>query len=250
MSRNQPTVPARASTAPRMLTDMLVTNPAKIKVRPNARTIGQTVGAGSCMVDGVVSRVSIGDSEAILFPVFSAADDVDRRENDHPHGVHKMPVKGQNIDALGVLLSYISKQGEQQYRCDAQQAYRDVEGMQPNERIVGGSEKVGLNRKTFVVDQVAPLTSCAGEKNHSEGECQKPPQCEGTNLCALQRFHGELNRQTARKQTNREEDRDMQHVFGHGPRQTPADVKKIGHDKNGKNRTLGRNQAIHPDAAA
>ena len=120
MSRNQPTVPARASTTPRMLTDMLVTNPAKINVRPNARTIGQTVGAGSCMLDGVVCRVSIGDSEAILFPVFSAADDVDHRENDHPHGVHKMPVKGQNSNALGVFRSYISKQGEQQYGCHSQ----------------------------------------------------------------------------------------------------------------------------------
>src|SRR6266851_9236274 len=75
------------------------------------------------------------------FLFFSAADDVDHRENDHPHGVHKMPVEGQNVDALGVLLrSYISKQGEQQYRCHAQQAYRDVEGMQTNERIVGCSE--------------------------------------------------------------------------------------------------------------
>src|SRR6266851_7097241 len=119
MSRNQPTVPASASTAPRMLTDMLVTNPAKINVRPNARTIGHTVGAGSCTVDGMVSRVSIGDSEAILFPVFSAADDVDHRENDHPHGVHKMPVKGQNSNALGVFRSYISKQHQQQYRCNA-----------------------------------------------------------------------------------------------------------------------------------
>src|SRR5882672_2839471 len=110
MSRNQPTVPARASTAPRVLTGMLVTNPAKNNVRPNARTIGQTVGAGSCTVDGVASRISTGDSEAMLFPVSSAPNHVDHRENNHPHGVHKMPVKGQNIDALGMLLSYISKQ--------------------------------------------------------------------------------------------------------------------------------------------
>src|SRR5437899_11458370 len=114
----------------------------------------------------------------------SAPNHVDHGENNHPHGVHKMPVKGQNIDALGVLLSYIAKQGSQQYRCHSPHAYRDVEGMQTNERIVGGSEQVGLNRKTFVVDQVAPLKSCAGEKQRSEGECQRPPQCEGTNLCA------------------------------------------------------------------
>jgi len=52
--------------------DMLVTNPAKINVTPNARTIGQAVGAGSCMVAGGVGLVSIGDSQAILFLIFSA----------------------------------------------------------------------------------------------------------------------------------------------------------------------------------
>jgi hypothetical protein len=51
---------------------MLVTNPAKINARPKARTIGQTVGAGTCMIARVVCRVSIGASEAIFFLIFSA----------------------------------------------------------------------------------------------------------------------------------------------------------------------------------
>src|SRR5260370_16680582 len=161
-----------------------------------------------------------------------------------------MAVKGQKIGALGVLLSYISKQREQQYRCYGYEAYRDVEGMQTDKRIVGCSEQVGLDRETFVVDQVAPLTSRAGEKKRSKCERQKPPQSEGANLLFLPRFPGPVNRETARKQTNREEDRDIQHVFGRGPRQTPADVKKIGHDKNGKNRELHPTQPNHTDAPA
>ena len=93
-----------------------------------------------------------------------------------------MPVKGQNIDTLGMLLLYVPGQREQQYGCDGEEANRHVEGMQADERIVGCSEKVGLDRETFVVDQVMPLTSCASEKNCSESEGQKPPEREGGNL--------------------------------------------------------------------
>jgi len=50
-----------------------------------------------------------------------------------------------------------------------------VEGMQTDEGIVGCSKEIGLDRETFVIDQVAPLSCCAGEKNRSECECQKPP---------------------------------------------------------------------------
>jgi hypothetical protein len=53
-----------------MLTDTLVSNPVKTNVIPNAKTIGQAVGAGSCKVPGVICRVSTGDSKAV--PFFSA----------------------------------------------------------------------------------------------------------------------------------------------------------------------------------
>src|SRR5258706_10571014 len=104
-----------------------------------------------------------------------------------------MPVKGQNIDALGVFLSYISKQREQQYRCYGYEAYRDVEGRQTDKRIVGCSEQFGLDRETFVADQVSPLTSRGGEKKRSKRERQKPPQRQGANVFVLQRFHTPMN---------------------------------------------------------
>jgi len=88
-----------------MLTDMLVTNPAKINVRPNAERSAKRWARVVALVPGVVCNVSIGDCEAHPLAYSSAPDDVDHRENDHPDGVYKMPVKGQNIDALGVLLS-------------------------------------------------------------------------------------------------------------------------------------------------
>src|SRR6185369_14857605 len=64
--RNQPTAPAITRTAPRTLTDALVTSPAKSSVVPNASTIGHAVGAGSSMVFGV------GDSLAIRMSLLTA----------------------------------------------------------------------------------------------------------------------------------------------------------------------------------
>src|SRR6266478_9238799 len=71
-SRNQPTAPATARTAPSRLTEAAVTSPAKTSVKPNARTIGHAVAAGAS--------------------IFSNSDDIDHRENDDPDGIHKVPV--------------------------------------------------------------------------------------------------------------------------------------------------------------
>jgi hypothetical protein len=51
-----------------MLTDALVTNPAKTNVKPKARTIGQAVGAGSSIVRGAraVATDSSSASDAIF----------------------------------------------------------------------------------------------------------------------------------------------------------------------------------------
>jgi hypothetical protein len=46
-----------------MLTEALVTIPAKISDMPKARTIGQAVGAGSCKVAGVACGASIGNTD-------------------------------------------------------------------------------------------------------------------------------------------------------------------------------------------
>jgi len=48
-----------ANIAPRMLSHALVTIPAKSSATPNARTIGQAVGAGTFMAADALSRVSV-----------------------------------------------------------------------------------------------------------------------------------------------------------------------------------------------
>ena len=56
-SRNHPTQPVTKRIAPRILTEGLVSSPAKSRVMPNARTTGQGVGAGRLTVPGVASGV-------------------------------------------------------------------------------------------------------------------------------------------------------------------------------------------------
>src|ERR1700690_1893862 len=91
-SRNQPTQPATDSRAPRQLTDVLVTRPAKISAAPRAEMNGHAVGAGTSIsrrAGGLSFNCSVVDSLAIDT---SASKNVNYRENDNPYGVDKMPV--------------------------------------------------------------------------------------------------------------------------------------------------------------
>src|ERR1700739_4228616 len=86
-SRNHPMTPLIARIAPRRLTDGLVTIPAKTRVRPKARMIGQAVVSGISILSVRLSaRGSV--SVLILFSIqlfHSAADDVDHGEDHDPN---------------------------------------------------------------------------------------------------------------------------------------------------------------------
>src|SRR5271165_4093221 len=59
--RNQPTAPASHSTPPRMLSEALVSSPAKISDAPSASRKGHAVGAGSTTVSGLPVTFWSGD---------------------------------------------------------------------------------------------------------------------------------------------------------------------------------------------
>ena len=87
-----------------MLTEALVTRPANSSVMPNARMIGQAVGAGSVIVPGAASVASAREFRRIhvtLLP--SATDDVNHREHNDPDRINKMPIQRKDFDALAVL---------------------------------------------------------------------------------------------------------------------------------------------------
>jgi hypothetical protein len=68
-SQNHPTQPVTVKNAPRMLTNALVTNPAKTNVRPKARIMGHAVGAGSSIVP-CISLSVFGDSSSVSDAIF------------------------------------------------------------------------------------------------------------------------------------------------------------------------------------
>src|SRR5580698_414437 len=103
-SRNQPMLAATNRIPPRVLTDELVTNPARSRVILNARTMGQAVGAGRRMVLGAASGVCGRDSAEFMRSERSlAADDVNDREHNHPNHIHKMPIQRKNLCPFPVL---------------------------------------------------------------------------------------------------------------------------------------------------
>src|SRR5260370_6076145 len=59
-----------------------------------------------------------------------------------------------------------------------------------------------------------------------------------------------MNRETAGKQTDREKKRDTENVLWHGARQTLADIEEVRHHKDCEDRSLGGDQAEHPDLPA
>jgi len=105
--------PLIARTAPRRLTDEVVTKPAKTKVKPKARMIGHAVGAGISMISLTLS-VRPDVSVFTLFSI-SASNHVNDSEDHDPNCVHEVPIKRQDLDALGMFLLYRSEDCESHY---------------------------------------------------------------------------------------------------------------------------------------
>src|SRR5208337_4322843 len=94
--------------APSMLTDTLVSSPARINEAPRASRKGHAVGVGRTTVLGLPaacwSRVSIVES--------LPRDKVHNAEHNNPHGIYKMPVHGENLDLRRVLVPHVAQRRE------------------------------------------------------------------------------------------------------------------------------------------
>ena len=123
--------PLIARIAPRILTGELVTIPAKTKVKPKARMMGQAVGAGISMIFLWLS----GPANVSRFALFSisAPNHVDHSEDHDPNCVHEVPIKREDVDALGMFLLYRTEDGESHYGAQREQANNYVKAVQPDE---------------------------------------------------------------------------------------------------------------------
>src|ERR1700691_527679 len=200
ISWNQPMLAATNRIPPSMLTELLLTNPAKSRVILKARTMGQAVGAGRWMVLCAASGVCDRDSAGLMRSQLSlAADNVNHSEHNHPNHIHEMPIERKNFRALAVLRFHFAKERENHGQGDRKQTHRDVKRMQPDKRVVRGAEKIRAHRQTFVVNQVMPLAARTDQKNRAESQGQEPPQSKRAHFHLPQRSHGQMDRQAARE---------------------------------------------------
>jgi len=161
-----------------------------------------------------------------------------------------MPIQRQNLGSFGVFLLHITKEREDRDRCESKQANRYVKRMQTDQRVVGGTEQIGLEGQAFVVDQVPPLRRRAPEEDRAQDDCEKPPEAESALAPVSQPPDGKVNRQAARQQTNRIENGDVQNIFGLRAGDALPDVENVGDHEDREDRAFGRDQAIHSHGAA
>src|SRR5262249_34626240 len=89
------------TTTPTIVTIKWVTNPAKMSVKPNARTIGQAVGAGT--------RIECCRCSVICLP----SDHVNHRKHDHPNCVDEVPIPREKLEPAGLAV-HASAKGERE----------------------------------------------------------------------------------------------------------------------------------------
>src|SRR5882762_2917747 len=132
-ARNHPTQPASASAAPRTLTDMLVTSPAKRRVAPKAKMNGQAVGAGTSIMRGV-RKVSFNCSDIVAIST-SAPENVNYGKNHNPYCVDEMPVHREHLDVTRLLHSHTATKSEHRNGHEHDETCGDVKRVQPDKRV-------------------------------------------------------------------------------------------------------------------
>src|SRR5580698_5195043 len=245
-SRNQPTQPANIRIAPSTLTAALVTRPAMSSMNPKASVIGHAVGCGITIPlrSAFEARCSL-----LIANESSASGYIDHKKNDDPNHINEMPVERQHVHAFVVLLLHPAKQRKRENEREAEQADRDVKCVQTHERVVGGAKQVGLDREAFVINQVMPLAGGADEENRAKRDGERPKRRKYSAIHFFQRAKREVNREAAREQANRIENRQLENFARRGTGDALANVKNVHHDKNREDRRLRSDQAEHADFA-
>src|SRR5258705_13249193 len=99
--------------------------------------------------------------------------------------------------------------------------------MQADQRIVGRAEQVGADGKTYVVDEVMPLTRRAAEEHRAECDREGPPEQEGPRSRVAQRGHRQVDREAAGEEADRENDRGVNDLIRQRTRQAMPDVEEV-----------------------
>src|SRR5208337_185752 len=117
----------------------------------------------------------------------SATENVNHREDNHPHGVHEMPVHGKHLDTSRMLPTYTSSQSEEQNDDQHEQTYCDVKGVQTDQRVVRRAKKIRRDCETVLVNQPMPLLAGAEQEETTQHNCQEPHTEKGAALVAIEK---------------------------------------------------------------
>jgi len=124
-----------------------------------------------------------------------------------------------------------------------------VERVQADEGIVGGAEEIGADGEAVVIDEALPFATSFEEEDSAEKESDEPPEAEKVEICFADGSNGGVNRETAREQTNRGEDREMEDFARRRAGKALADVKDVGDDEDGEDGGLCGDETRHADMA-
>ena len=93
---------------------------------------------------------------------------VNHCEYDDPHGVNEVPVEREHLYTFRVTLLNMTGEGEDEDKQEHQQPNHYVSSVQSNERIKGGSEKIGPDGQPIVIDELQPFTSRADKEDDAK----------------------------------------------------------------------------------
>src|SRR5271163_473274 len=122
--------------------------------------------------------------------------------------------------------------------------------MQPNQRIVSCSKQVRMDGQALLVNQAMPLAGGAPEKGSSQRNCRQPADCESKSVALTKAPDGQVDRETAGKQTNGIKNRCVKNFFRRRSRQTLSQIEEVRYNEDREDRGLCRDQAEHPDTCA
>src|SRR5580698_1383723 len=198
-SRNHPRHPANKKSAPRQLTDALVTRPANSRATPIARMNGHAVDAGTSMsrgVCGLAFNSPVADCVGI-YP--SASENVHYGEDHNPYGIHEVPIHREHFNVTGVFHFHTATKCQRGDDREHDQTCRDVKPVQSDKRVISGSKEVGGDCQSVFVDQPVPFLRCAVKKRPTQSYRDQPQSKECECNAARQKLRRQMNRQTARQ---------------------------------------------------
>ena len=116
--------------------------------------------------------------------------------------------------------------------------------MQSNQRIVSCSKQVRMDGQALLINQAIPLAGGAPEKGSPQRNCRQPADCESKGVALTKAPDGQVDRETAGKQTNGVKNRCVKNFFRRRSRQTLSQIEEVRYNEDHE---IADSAAIRPN---